>query len=375
MYSVFFVLGTFPSWITLVLSFFSPGLLSVTDATVAKVFLTPETILARELLDIRSVLNIKMSLWYALLLLATGSLFLFHQRKNHFIALYHNARLPQVFYHGGLISVGALLAIHFENISLPVSHFSYLAFLLLICSAVFAWLASVITNDFFDTQIDQETNPSRPLIKSTIDSTSYREYGIIFFLVSLLLAGIVSSQALLLIFGYQVCAWIYSATPFRLKRFPLVATFLASFASILILVAGYLALSERHSLASLPNHLLLYLLFVFTVCLPIKDFKDIAGDEKDSVYTLPVLFGEIWGKRIIGSLVLLSFSLSPFILNELSLLPLAFLFGSLTFWIIQNGTADPKGVFNYHRFSFFLFLSVFGYGSFALLSLFFGLLS
>jgi 4-hydroxybenzoate polyprenyltransferase len=375
MYSAFFLLGTFPSWITLVLSFVSPGILSVTDATVAKIFLTPESILSRELLDIRSVLNIKMSLWYAVLILLSGSVLFFRHKKSHFIALYNNARFPQVFYHGGLVSVGALLAIHFENLSLPTSHFSYLAFLILLFSAVFAWLASVISNDFFDVTIDEKTNPARPLIQKTIEPSTYRDYGIIFFLISLLLAGIVSSQALLLIFGYQICAWVYSAAPFRLKRFPIIATLLASFASILVLVAGYLAVSENHSLASLPNHFFLYLLFVFAVCLPIKDFKDIPGDKRDSVYTLPVIFGETWGKRIIGSFVLLSFSLSPFIINEPSLVPLAVLFGSFAFWVIQNGNNSPTSLFNYRRFSLFLFLAVFGYGVLSLVSLFFDFLS
>ncbi|MEK9174017.1 MAG: UbiA family prenyltransferase, partial [Patescibacteria group bacterium] len=282
---------------------------------------------------------------------------------------------PQVFYHGGLIFVGALLAFHFEDLSLPTSHFSYLAFGLLTCSAVFAWLASVITNDFYDTAIDAQTNSNRPLITQTVDQGSYRDYGIIFFLTSLLLAALVSSQALLLIFVYQVCAWVYSARPFRLKRFPIIATLLAAFASTLILVSGYLAVSTEHSLALLPHNLLLYFLVSLTLALALKDFKDMPSDKADQVYTIPVLLGEVWGKRFLGSALFLIFVTSPFILNAPSLFFLALFCGSLGFWGIQNGTPDPKSFFCYHYFSRLLFALVFSYGLLATLGFYFGFFS
>ena len=375
MYSLFFILGTFPSWITLAVQSVSPGFLEVTEISVARLFLTPENILSQRLLDIRSILGIKMSLWYALLILLSIAVLFWKHRSNHFLALYHNARFPQVFYHGGLVSVGALLAIHFEDLSLPTSHFSYLAFLILILSAVFAWLTSVVVNDFYDTQIDTKTNPQRPLITGVIDRPSYRDYGVIFFLTSLLLAALVSAQTLLLVLGYQVCAWVYSAPPFRLKRFPLIATLFAASASMLLLVAGYVSLSGTHSLALLPTHLLLYLLLFLTLMLPLKDFKDIAGDQADGVYTIPVIFGEVWAKRILGSFLFIIFVLSPTILNTLSLFPLALVFGSIGFWTIQNGTADQKSFFCYHHFSHLLFSLVFIYGLAATLGLYFDIFS
>ena len=375
MYSLFFILGTFPSWITIVLGVFSPGILEVTEISVARLFLTPENILSQQLLDIRSILGIKMSLWYALLALLSISLLFWYHRKEHWLALYHNARFPQVFYHAGLVCVGALLAIHYEDLSLPSGHFSYLAFFILILSAVFAWLTSIVVNDFYDTVIDTKTNPKRPLITGVIDIMSYRDYGILFFLTSILFAGLVNTQALLLVISYQVCAWVYSVPPFRLKRFPIIATIFAASASMLLLVAGYLSVSEAHSLNLMPNHLLLYLLFFLTLMLPLKDFKDITGDKADSVYTVPIILGELWAKRVLGSLLFLIFVLSPFILNSPSLFPLALFLGSVGFWIIQNGTSDEKSFFCYHLFSRLLFSLVFIYGLLATLGLYFGIFS
>lgn len=368
-YSLFFILGTFPSWITLLLHL--PGhFLQVTDLSVAELFLTPEPILGRDPNDLRSVLNIKMSLWYALLLLPTVAILFFRHHSRHWLALYHNARFPQVFYHGGLVLLGALLAYHFENLSLPSNHFSYLALFLLTVSAVLAWLASVVVNDLYDIAIDHETNTHRPLLTHSIDKHSYLVYGVLFFCFSLLLAGIVSSQALALVFSYQVCAWLYSAHPFRLKRFPLIATLLASFASLLLLVAGYLSVSEAHNLKALPIILFLYLLGIFALALPIKDFKDRAGDARDGVYTLPVLLGETWAKRVMGTFLFLIFAVSPFVLNRHDLLVPAILFGSAAFWVIQNGSAEKGAFFQYQKFALFFFLLVFFYGALVTLTLF-----
>ncbi len=369
-YSLFFVLGTFPSWITLVLKASSVGLLAISDLHVASLFLTPETILNSAMTDVRSVLNIKMSLFYAFLSALTLSFLFWKERAHHFIALLKNARFPQIFHHGGILLLGSLLAWHFDEAPLPISLFSILTYALLIFSIVLAWLTSVIINDIHDTTIDEITNLDRPLIKSKIPHHTFLTYGIFFFFFSLLFAGIVSPTALFLIFLYQVLAYVYSAPPLRLKRLPILATLLAAFANILIFVLGYITLSEEKSFSTLPTSILLYLLLALTIGLCLKDFKDIAGDAKDHVFTLPVLFGETKAKYILASLIFCVFAISPnILLNQPSLFPLSFLMASIAFYIIQKGTSERKSLFSYHRFSFLFFLLLFCYGT--LLALFF----
>ncbi|MCW1888006.1 MAG: UbiA family prenyltransferase [Candidatus Moranbacteria bacterium] len=368
-YCLFFVLGTFPSWLTLVLNTFSIGLFTVSDIHVAKLFLTPETILSSAMTDVRSVLNIKMSLFYAFLSTFFLSLLFWKERSAHFLALFKNARFPQIFHHGGLLLLGSLLAWHFEELSLSLSLFSFLAYSLLIVSVIFAWITSVIINDIYDTPIDELTNPDRPLIQKNIPHKTYLTYGLYFFFFSLLFAGLVSPTALFLIFLYQVFAYMYSVPPLRIKRFPVIATLLAAFANILIFSLGYITLSQESSLSSLPASILLYLLLALTVGLTLKDFKDISGDFKDTVFTIPVLLGEALAKQVIGSLIFCIFALSPIILNQPSLFPLSFLMASLAFYTIQKGTSQKKSLFSYHRFSLLFFLLLFCYGS--LLALFF----
>ncbi|MFZ1720576.1 MAG: UbiA family prenyltransferase [Candidatus Moraniibacteriota bacterium] len=338
-YAVFFILGTFPSYITIAVLGFSKGFLSVTETDVAGLFLSPNNIFFRSLIDPVSALNFKMSLVYGLLLILTIGLFLLYSNKKIFLALYHNVRFPQVFYHGGLALLGIASAFFFIHLPFRPSFFEVLALLSLIASVISAWIASVIVNDLSDQNIDAMTNPTRPLPTNTIDPKNYTAIGISFFIASLILAGIISFKVLMLLLCYQAIAWVYSAPPFRLKRFPGIATLCAACASILILLSGFFLVAPDQ-LEALPRPLLFFLLIAYTFVLPIKDFKDIEGDRADGVFTLPVLLGAERAKLLIGGIIFLLFIGSVFILNAPKLILPAFIFGTLTFWLIQKSSHD-----------------------------------
>lgn len=344
-YTVLFVLGTFPSWITLVVLAFDKAFLSIGSADIAALFLSPEQVLGRDLSNFRSVLNFKMSLVYALLVSFLLGLLLFREFPPYLKALWGNARIPQLIYHAGLLFLGIILAIFFSDATIAFEFFSLLGILLLLIATWCAWFASVIVNDCYDMRIDTLTNPNRPLIEATIPLELYRVYGLIFFFFSLVFSGIVSFSAMLLLLSYQAIAWLYSAPPLRLKQYPGVATLLAAFAGILVLVSGSIAVSKTHSIEGLPLVLLGYLFSAYFLALPIKDFKDIEGDKKDGVYTIPVLLGADLGKQVIGSLIFLLFVMSPFVLHIRSLFFPALIAGGLAFFALQKGTALESSFF------------------------------
>lgn len=348
-YTTLFILGTFPSWITLFVLTFQKGFLAVTSNDVAALFLAPEPILGRDLSDFRSVLNFKMSLVYAFLASLLGSFLLFRQAPAYFMALLRNARLPQLIYHAGLLILGILLAVYFSNGHFEFEFFHFLGILVLLIAVESAWLASVVVNDIYDTKIDALTNPHRPLIERTIPTELYPVFGALFFIVSIVFSGIVSFSALLMLLAYQAIAWLYSAPPLRLKKYPFLATFLAAFAGILVLVSGFVSLSETHDLSALPVSLLSYLFIAYFLALPIKDFKDIRGDRSDQVYTIPVLLGAELGKQVIGTLTFLLFVFSPFVLHVRSLFFPALLFGGLAFLALQKGIDDERSFFAFRK--------------------------
>ncbi len=367
-YTVFFILGTFPSYITIAFLGFSKGFLAVTEADVAGLFLSPNNIFFRSLIDPVSALNFKASLVYGLLLILTIGLFLFFSQRKMFLALFHNVRFPQVIYHEGLALLGVISAFFFVHLPFDPSFFDILAILMLIAAVISAWITSVIMNDLSDQNIDAMTNPTRPLPTNTIDLNTYSTIGISFFIASLILAGIISFKILLIILCYQAIAWVYSAPPFRLKRFPLIATLSAACASLLILLSGFFLVAPE-GLHTFPKPLLFFLLIAYTLVLPIKDFKDIQGDRADGVFTLPVLLGESMAKLFIGGATFLLFIGSVFVLRTPKLMLPAFLFGTLTFWLLQKSTIDHP-LFSYRHLAAWLIGIITCYGFISLLILF-----
>lgn len=348
-YSALFVLGTFPAWVTLFVLTFEKGLLAITGTDVAALFLSPEQVLGRNLVDFRSVLNYKMSLVFVVILSALSTWLLHITHPQHLRALLRNARVPQLIYHAGLLFLGVLFAVYFSDGHIEFEFFHLLGLLLLLLATWCAWLASVVVNDLYDTKIDALTNKDRPLIEETIPTETYRLYGVIFFCASLFFAGIVSFSALLILLAYQALAFLYSAPPLRLKQYPGLATLIAAFAGILVLVTGFVAVSLTHDIHTLPFSFLAYLFIAYFLALPIKDFKDIAGDKKDGVYTIPVLLGEHLGKQVIGSLTFLLFATSPLVLHIRSLFLPALFFGAWAFFALQKGTNEESSFYAFRK--------------------------
>lgn len=360
-YLILFILGTFPSYLTLLIQGLEKGLLSITASDIAGLFLSPTELFSQHGLDIRSTLNIKMSLWYASLLIIALPVLIFYFFRPLFRALFRNARWPQVFYHGGLLFLGGLLAWHFATPTVLWSHFHFLSIFILVSAVECAWFASVIVNDCFDITIDEQTNPNRPLISKTIDPLTYRTIGWLLFFASIFLAALVNFSATLILILYQAIAWIYSAPPFRLKRVPVLATFLAGIDGILILLIGFMLISPQHTFALLPPTILIFLFLAYTFALPIKDFKDIAGDRSDHVLTFPVLLGEERARLVFGSIFFLLFIMSVFTLHLYTAFFSALIFGSASFGIIQIARTQHPWC-SYTRLPWYLLSLITGYG-------------
>jgi 4-hydroxybenzoate polyprenyltransferase len=348
LYTALFIIGVLPSLITIAVFGIEKGFLAVTEQDIARYMLSPRPLYILNPPDIASTLAINMSLVYGVLLvpLASGLAFAFF--RPTLLALWRNARLPQMVYHAGLFIVGAGFASLYSKLAFETTLFHILGFILLIIAIECAWLASVVQNDFRDQAIDRLSNPDRPLVTGSIDPPLYSTIGLLLFAASIFLAALVSTQAALLLMVYQAIAFLYSADPLRLKRIPFVATALASAASLLIFFAGFIVFSADKNIEALPVHIPVFLFITYLFLLPIKDFKDIAGDRADGVITIPVLLGEARAKRFIGAILFLTFVSSVFVFAVRSLFPLALFFGALAYWLLHWASLDHP-IFPYRR--------------------------
>lgn len=341
-YAAFFVLGTFPSYVAILMLGMGKGFLAVTEFDVVGTMLAPSKLFGQDIIDPRMSLGSRLSIIYAILSALGVGLLLYRISKETFLALLWNSRFPQVVWHGGLLLLGGALAMIFAGARPDFHFFEVLSILLLIMAVESAWFASVVANDLADRAIDEATNPRRPLPTGTIPPRQYAEIGWAFFAVSIFFSAIVSFKAMLLILAYHGLAWIYSMPPLRLKRIPILATALAALAGMAVLIAGYSVLAPGADLGSVPFPILAFLFVAYAVTLPLKDFKDIAGDRADGVRTIPVLLGEEGARLFVGAALFLCYAASPVVFHEADLIVPAVLFGGLAFWSVNRAERKKR---------------------------------
>ncbi|MCX6766707.1 MAG: UbiA family prenyltransferase [Candidatus Moranbacteria bacterium] len=355
-YIILFVLGSFPSWLSYLYFLPKKSLFAVQSFDIAGLFLTPAGFFSISEPDFMNALNVKMNLIYAYLLVFVLIFFFWLYFRDKFWPVVKNIRWVQITIHAGLILTGAGLgAFYFPN-NLNINVFSFFAISNLILAAIFAWLASVFLNDQVDLEIDKLTNAQRPLATGAVSSEDYRQLFWICFVFSLILAITVGAKFFLIIIVYQTIGWVYSAWPFRLKRFPFVASFFSALALALLFISGFILLADGQNITRFPHQVFWLLIIAFMISLPVKDLKDIEGDKADEVWTIPVLLGETWARFAIGLGIFVSYALSVLWLNAKILFFPAMILGALSFWILQTKKISPRRV---HIFVFgFLFVYV-----------------
>jgi len=336
-YSLLFFMASFPSWLTFSYYFFE-GSKKITEISAVQIFqfMSSGDVFSLRAIDFEYGHVYHLNLIYFPLIVAFLSLLFFFSNKDRFWAVFRNIRIPQCFFHLGLFFVGLGLGYFAYPDNLAINLFSIFAILSLMVAILLAWKASVIVNDLYDLETDNITNSNRPLPKSIFNFKEYAGLGVTCFLFSLAGGLAVNFKFAILLLVYQILAWFYSAPPFRLKRFPLIATFVSSWASLAVLFMGFLVFSGENNIQGLSWRIIFLFMLALTLGLPIKDFKDIEGDRKMGVFTIPVIFGEELGRIIIGAGIFLSFISSIFFLNERGLFFWAVIFGSISFLIIVS---------------------------------------
>ena len=120
-------------------------------------------------------------------------------------------------------------------------------------------------------------------------------------------------------------------------------------------------LADNQNISALPGKVFWLLIFAFLVSLPIKDLKDIEGDKKNNVWTIPVLLGETWARFAIGLGIFVSYALSVVLLNAKTLFVPAMILGAISFGILQNKKISPRRVHIWAFGILFIYVLLMGY--------------
>jgi len=357
LYLIFFIFGSFPSFVAIFERILEgQNILTINSLDVASIFLVPADFFSLAGQSAKVSIVYRTNLVYGIFVFVFLVVWQFFNNKEKFWALAKNVRYPQMIFNGGLLLLGVGLGWFYYPENFNLGFFEVLILINLVLVVFSSWFFSVFPNDFNDLEIDKITNADRPLVRKIFSSEEYKNYALIFLVFSLLVSAVINIKIFLLVACYHFLTYLYSCYPFRIKRFIGVASFLSSFASMLFLVCGFILISDNQSLEKFPFQVGLLLFLGFMVMIPLKDIKDMEGDKKNGVFTLPVLLGVKNARLVLSVVLFFTYFFSIYILNEKKLFLPALIFGSASFWLVSNDKIPAR------QLNWWVLLFVFLYG-------------
>jgi len=151
---------------------------------------------------------------------------------------------------------------------------------------------SQAVNDWFDRHVDAINEPNRPIPSGRIAGRWGLYIAIGWTILSVGIAALTGKWVLIATLFGLVCAWVYSAPPFRLKT--------SGWIGPAVVALTYEGLSWFTGAAvmagALPSLHILIILLLYSVgahgIMTLNDFKAVEGDRATGLRSLPVVLGE-----------------------------------------------------------------------------------
>jgi len=157
-----------------------------------------------------------------------------------------------------------------------------------------------IINNFYDNKKDLINRPNKSRIDHLVSQrTKLQVYFTVNFVVALL-AMLVSFRAVMYFSTYIFLIWYYSH---KLKKYPIIGNLTASLLAILPFFAILLYYKNLYSEIFAHATFLFLLLLIREI---IKDLENIKGDIANDYRTIPVIYGEVFAKKTITLLTILT---------------------------------------------------------------------
>ncbi len=282
-----------------------------------------------------------------LILVSFASLFWFWRHNpTKCKAIINNMRLTRSLHYIFLCLAGILL--YSLGLSMP-DLFTLVRIAGMFFAIFFAFQFSVVINDIFDIDCDKLSNAGRPLITQNLTSNEYFKIGLVYLGLSLLFGYWVSGTCLMITILFICGYFVYSVPPLRLKRFFPISSLAIGLQAVLAFALGRLSFAENLSQAYYDIPIFWLIFTAFTLSSTVKDLKDIDGDRKTEVATLPVLFGRMGSRKIIAFLVLISYCCAPYFITLRFQKPyglvLSIIFGLVNFFYIRRRESQEQVIF------------------------------
>ena len=305
----------------------------------------------------------KFAAIYALLFSALSFLFLYVVSRRNLETIIRTVRLERLIFYGAMAIFGFILSMHQLGMRFDGHEFSYLALAMMFMSLCFGFWSMQVVNDFYDVDIDRVVSKRNPLLRG-VGRDYYKIFGFTLLFMALSYAFILNFTALLILSSYLLLGIIYSMPPVRLKRIPLISTFVIALAVTLSIAFGFSVYYGNRAVNAIPGRLLAPTLFAITLGFIAKDINDVPGDRKHGVITLPVLLydrGTLIGRLPVAIIISCSFLVYIPFIPQIVLGALVGAAGTLLYTLLLRNPGE---------WFYFLMLYVFGgYMLYTLLSL------
>jgi 4-hydroxybenzoate polyprenyltransferase len=157
-----------------------------------------------------------------------------------------------------------------------------------------------IINNFYDSKKDLINRPNKSKIDHLVSQRTKLQVYFTINLVVALLAMLVSYRAVLFYSTYIFLIWFYSH---KLKKYSIIGNLTASFLAILPFFALLLYYKNLYPEIFAHATFLFLLLLIREI---IKDLENIKGDIANDYQTIPVIYGEVFAKKTIAFLTVLT---------------------------------------------------------------------
>jgi len=233
--------------------------------------------------------------------------------KEKFISVLKNSRPERINFYTASLFCGIVFA-YINRLGNPIVPMDILGVVCLFVSWTALWMHAVHLNDIYDIEIDKISNTERPLVSNSLTIFEMKDFGKVWLGIALLGSWCAGFYPFFMALVYVACSYVYSVPPLRLRRLPLVPSFLIGVASLATILSGYFFISTSKEISAFPIFLAIGIVIMVTLAINFKDIKDIEGDKANGIMTIPNLFPK-YGIRIVAILFSISILLVPIFLN------------------------------------------------------------
>jgi len=243
-----------------------------------------------------------------------ASLWFYLNFKEKLKAVFHNFRIERVAHYIFTMFVGIFAAyIIFGPVKFNWN--DWLSLIILCLSFCFSGIFAICLNDMADEDIDKVSNPGRPLITGSLSREDMKQTAFVSLVATLISGFLAGYTAFFFILAFNALYYIYSVPPTRFKLIPFFSSFIISLCYLTAMFAGFFLVSPVKYVSAFPPKFAVAVIVIIVLLSHARDMKDIEGDRAAGVKTVPVIFGDIWGPRVVGFLSSLSYVLVPVFLG------------------------------------------------------------